>query len=438
MIFGQLSACEILESTLVSPKANKIISKSVWLMQSYRFKIKGHPSRRISRKYTKIDFSGVKSNRIFEDISIGLTEVTFHDCTIKIDVFQVLLSNIVDTLKLLIIDNCVLFYGFVSSYLKPRQRPTPLFFPNLKTLIFVDSTPKTRYTVLSIIRASSLTELGMVDIRHPWIYWKTISKMFFSLIRNNPELKRLHVPILATDYFLKDAIENNENNYNLEELSLIFYPFTGFFQFSERVLDFLETQRSTLKCLQLGGCNIEENQAVRLLSLKLVRLELHRCTMTFSPNAVIENSSMKSLSLISFCSAHEWNPDAIYNFTRCCLNLCALEAFIIPIHNTTFPGSIHTLKFIDTFKMLPDRISWSDIRSLRYAGVAYTIEYVRENRDFYYFQQKLKEISLEEHPQSIIQWKAHNYTRLAAYRKKINAVFKGQRYRKPARKPAVF
>lgn len=85
---------------------------------------------------------------------------------------------------------------------------TALEFHKLRTLILVDSPTRTQSIVLTIVKASNLTELGMVDMRSIRNCEDNVAKKFFELVKCNLKLKSLHMPDFAAEMFLEYALEN--------------------------------------------------------------------------------------------------------------------------------------------------------------------------------------------------------------------------------------
>lgn len=406
MIFSHLKKAGILKLTLISPKANKIISNSRQLMQNCRFNSESwRRTATATRKYSQIDY--VELDRPSSSVltPVLLTQLTFHQCHTEVHVLHVFFSKISSTLEVLIFDDCSLFndpydnkYGrdcladVDSDYYDDEEwvHSRIVDLPKLKTLILADLSDKSQIIVLSMIKASTLTELGLITAfkRHN----ETISKLFIDLIKCNPKIKALHVPRAVSEDFLANALEHPEFEYNLKELSLAFIPERNTFS---DTMNFLESQRDTLRCCRLEGCAITEEHTERLLSLKLVRLELHLCSMEMSQATVFENTSIESLAFI-------WVDDsrdkAICRFIESCKNLSAFVAYIKPLPPHLFARMKKSCKILNIHTKFLKSISWTDLRSLRFMGVAFTIEYVNDHRKYCFYNGKLKEVSADNHP----------------------------------------
>lgn len=107
IVFSHLPKTDLLQATLISPKANQIISNSVRLIKNFRVKIIGDQQWPGTRKYSKIDFRGLEGSSMFADLPAILTELTFECCKFEADDFHGLLSKVSDKLELLIIHDCV-------------------------------------------------------------------------------------------------------------------------------------------------------------------------------------------------------------------------------------------------------------------------------------------------------------------------------------------
>lgn len=424
MIFSHLSEREILESTLISPTVNKIISNSLRLMRNIRFKVEGRRSKLGTRKYKKIDLLEIKSFSILKILPEYLTEITVESCKVKVSVFHTMLSIVSNSIEIIIISDCNLdLEGRYSDYDKVDKKSyLPFFeFPKLKTLLMVDITGESRYFLLSVIKATNLTDLGLIDARYQKRYPKfCIVDMMLELIKRNSNLKRLHIPLEVSEAFLAYALSQLEVEYKFEELGLLFAhpicPVTGV-DFCDEALEFFKTQRDTLKSVKLDGCVISELQATHLLSLNLARLELYSCNMVLQPHGGCDNFSIESLTFI-MCGGTA-APESVCNFVQHCKNLCAIDVFFAGYY-PVLPEAMSSWTLIDTLVMRAKRIAWSDLRSLRYAGVAIGIETVRNYSEHLFYQFRSKRFLVETHPFSTVQWKVANFTRRVLLKPFIN------------------
>lgn len=399
IIFLHLTKDKILESTLISPEANRIISKSRRLMRNYRFKISGRRTVPPTRKYSQIDFFDLNRQSTFEDLPVQLTQLTFDNCYIDVDVLHALLSRFSDTLELLIVNDCLLygngFYSGDNFEGKTGTELKPLHFQKLKTLILADMECRPRFILLSIIRAANLVELGMVNIISSYgRLERCAGKLFVELVNSNPKLKILNVPSLAAQMLIAYAEEHLEVEYCFEELHIG----SKFNYFDQKVMEFLETQKNTLKYLRIEECAIKHQYSEKLLSMNLVRLEFHCCAITLLPNSNVENRSIESLSVIG-CS----DMSLVYSFVNCCKNISTCIALLDPEHAELLPW-----RYFDIDEMVPEDISWADLRSLRYAGVAITISFIKRypNKQRYHFYiDESKDLTAQTHPNSVIKFK---------------------------------
>lgn len=285
MIFSNLPMTEVLKSTILSPEVNKIISNSARLMKNFRFKIElgTEPG---TRKYCKVDFVEFGARSIFPALVVPLTQLTLYYCYLK---DSLLLSKVSDTLELLIIESGRSYKGsgnddFQLGNLQPLQ------FPRLKTLILANMFHTNYLFILSIITATNLVEFG---INRAWCddpKKHCFVKLFIDLIKANLKLKIVQFHRGITEMFLADTLEHPEVEYHFEELSFSLYllPFGD-------VMNFLELQRNSLKSLRIEYAKIDEDNFERLLSFDLVRLELLCCSIKVPQDAVIQNSSIRSL-----------------------------------------------------------------------------------------------------------------------------------------------
>lgn len=204
-----------------------------------------------------------------------------------------------------------------------------------------------------MLKASNLTELGMINIHQINAEMEISSaELFVDLIKCNPRIKSLHIPAVASELFLADALEHPEVEYHFEELHFNLHSpcRPRRVNYFETVMNFLETQRDSLKYAQLENCVIEEESTTRLLSLNLVSLELIRCYIGLSPSAGFRNSSIESLAFICVSSL---DPDFVYYFMKECRNLSAFVAFTKQPPLNNFPETINSWKLIDTKKYTP-------------------------------------------------------------------------------------
>lgn len=96
-------------------------------------------------------------------------------------------------------------------------------------------------------------------------------------VQSNPKLKILYIPPRALKVFLSKALQNPKVEMHLEELELVFE--TDQENFDNEIMNFIESQRNSLKYLRLKGCRIGKDFAKRMLLLNLVRLVMRDCTI---------------------------------------------------------------------------------------------------------------------------------------------------------------
>lgn len=411
MVYSHLTGAEILESTLTSPRVNKIIGNSIQLMRNIRFGIEGKRNAPGTRKYSQIDFYELNLQSTFDDLPVHLTQLTFEHCNMEGDIFHALLSKVSQTLELLIVHNCKLFKDSVEYERRGLFVLTidwqSVNFVKLKTLILVDMEGTSKFVLLSIIGAMNLVELGVVEIEgcDPEGVDIFCATKFVDIIKCNPNLKSLHIPLLATDSFLNYTIENPEVEFRFEELGFRVTPYEE--SIDNKAMNFVESQKNTLKRLNFDCYSFrEEGEYIsRLLSLNLECLEIRLCWIRPSWNWNVQNTTIESLAIIG--SVHGMH-EPIRKIVKCCSNLTECAVFVVQDPPSLFPSK--SWKFHDNNKILPEKVCWSDLRSLRFAGVAQGIvffhNFLNERRYHFYYDES-KEVSKKKHPYSIIKFKPH-------------------------------
>lgn len=166
----------------------------------------------------------------------------------------------------------------------------------------------------------------------------------------------------------------------------------------EDFMDFLDTQRDTLKFFQLQQCFIDEESLKRLLSLELVRLEFIDCGIELSHVPAFENASIKSLA---FHGVSLSNLDAICNFIESCSNLSAFVASTVQEP----PDCLSTKSWtrINTEKKQPKADFSVDPRRLRYSSVWYAFIDM-SNPGIHCYYDTMKEVPVEHSPHSVIKF----------------------------------
>lgn len=422
LIFSHLTHDGILESTLIAPKANRIISNSVELMRNCRVHIRNSQikrSRKVklpTRKYSRLDYYHWYLPQRLKNPPVLLTQLVFDGCSIDVENLQELFFKIRNTLELLVIGSSNLYiYGRIFSMLDYEVddlllKMQLLQFPKLKTFMMVNLLNPEYFTLLSMIKTSNLSELGMIQLlgRPPTsLLTKDVSRMFVNLIKSNPEIKVLHVPAMATKIFLEDALAHPKIKFQLEELCLAFDVLTEWNLLSsdnaEMLLNFLGTLENPLKCLRLVGCFLEDEHVRSLLLLSLERLELYFCSFRWPQDIILENTTIQSISFISFGA--QTDQKVIRRILKFCKNLAAVVILLPPGHSE---GSENLPNFIDIEERLPKYFTIKDLRSPRYAGLALLIAFLREKAidasERLFYHKKLKELSVEQHPFSIVEF----------------------------------
>lgn len=412
LVFSHLTK-EILECTLISPRISKIISSSVQLMKDCRFKTQGYhyslgvrKSSLATRKYSQVDFNDLDMKSIFRDAPSFITQVAFEKCRMNTDAFHALLAEISNTLEVLIVSSCKFYKNDIEKMLKWNKEEilkfSPVEFPKLKTLILAELFGRSRFFALSIIKASNLTELGLINMIDE--LENCVAKLYVDLIKSNRQIKNLHIPKNATEKFIADTLEHPEVKYELEELSLAYGGYLNNFMpddFLDIVMNFLETQRTTLKCLRLANYELVERHVRRLLWLDFVRLELFSCSLEFSLGTAIANKTIESLAVIDPENSASFVE--LCRFISKCKNLSALTVFTEPPSGDVIPESAKK-SIIDVKKLLPKHIPWSDFRRVRYAGTAFTIAVVCCYAKGLLFNDESKNVTVDQHPYSIMRF----------------------------------
>lgn len=232
------------------------------------------------------------------------------------------------------------------------------------------------------------------------------------LVKRNASLKILHVPPVASTMFIADVIQNPELEFQSEELSLSlnFTPENPMPDNVEVFYNFLAMQNS-LKCFRLEGCVLRHAHAQRLLRLNLVRLELIRCRWQLDPNVNFrENTTIESLAFIGFPEL-EGDRFAIRQFMGACKNLSAFVVLLtLPGVGMALPAcgdgiNVLLLKSVDIEWRTPKEILWANVRSLRFAGSVLIAEFLNKTYCKYRtYHDEIKEVSVENHPFSIIEF----------------------------------
>lgn len=415
LIFLHLTE-EILELTLISSRANKVISNSVQLMQHCRFEVGERQKRLGTRKYSQLDFVNWSRKWLIPDVPTYLTEVTFDDCGINADVFHALLSKISTALVLLIISDSRFFHddGEKEEILKWSKqedlRFPPVMFPKLRTLILSHLYRQSHFFLLSVIRASNLTEFGMERMLS--VMENRDSTLVVELIKSNPRIKNLQIPGVATEKFIIEALTHPNVDFNFKELSLSFDRFLGDITpniFLGMVMDFLKTQKTSLKSLRLANFVITKKHVRRLLSLNLKRLELFCCNVDCPPAMAFKNHTIESLALVFFRDNRTSNFVKLCRFIEKCKNLAAVTVLIDPTGRALPETLAKKSRRIDLEEWLAIDIPWAELRSLKYAGLRFTIDLIKWIPGCLLFHDISEELALE-HPYSIMRFEKREFS----------------------------
>lgn len=418
MIFSHLEN-EILELTLVSPRANKIISNSAKLIRSCRFKIDDRQQKFkwtardkdsiaresiATRRYTQIDYFRVHNKSIFRDAPAFLTQVTLDECIIEADVFQAMLSKISKTLELLILKSCMFyeadFNGEVEKWKIPRSPAVEL--SKLKTLILADMIGKSRFFVISIIKTTNLTELGLNAKKYKLEDCAVASLV--DLIVNNPQIRALAIPGRATEFYLHFLLDHPEIKIRnrFQELSLSIDESRP--DIVDLITYFIDVQKDSLRGLRLEYCILEEAHVERLLLLNLARLEFSCCRLELPTENEIENFSIESLAFIGLTLPAPSCFGDLCRLIEKCKNLLALTVFIEPQPDEVSLQTLNRWKRIDTRKFLVKGIPRSELRHIRFCGVPNVIKLVKLFPKYLFFHQSSNELPVERHPFSIMKF----------------------------------
>lgn len=276
---------------------------------------------------------------------------------------------------------------------------SPVQFSKLRTFIVADVIMRTRWFLLSIIKASNLIELGLINTKVQY----GAAKLFVNLVTCNSRLKILHLPPVASSLFLIYASAHPNVQYRLTELSFDLHLSRDLDDFSGDILNFVETQRDTLKCLRLQNCHLRQQHSERLLSLRLELLEIHFGILELPQDSECENNTIESLAFIDNFS---FKFETIDTFVKCCKNLAVFVAFTRPVALLTEARMLW--ESIDTDEKRPVPLRFADLRSLRFAGAASASAFMAQGsawRRFHTYVDKSKDVSVEKHPYSKINFR---------------------------------
>lgn len=398
MVFCHLTSRDILKSTLISPKVNQIISNSMHLLENCRFKIGGYLPNLGSRKYSKIDFYDLAHQ--FPELPTFLTQLSLNNCAMDADLLQRVFSKLSSTLEVLILNSC--FIQFSYDYEKSKKKELRYVqLPQLKTLILVDLDINSGFITLSIIKTLNLAEFGLIRLHELDSVQNCVAKLFVDTVKCNSKIKILHMPPVVTEMFISEALKHPEIEFHFEELS--FALEYGQRDFSDLIMNFLEIQKDTLTSCRFEECHFKEEHLIRLLSLNLVQLEIHVCSMEAIRETVIENSTIESLT---FLGKDGLKHETVESFTKCCTSLSTCVAYNMTSPDMPFSGTTSSWQTCDFSGMRPISIS-DELRSLRHAGIAFATNFMRimaKDPRYHIYHNRLVNKSIKEHPYSVIKF----------------------------------
>lgn len=373
-------------------------------MRHYRLKIDKTHQWVGTRKYSRIDVFDLHRLWILKRLPKILTELTFSFCSIEADDLHALLAKISGNLQLLILEECTILRKAAQiKQGKALQHPL-VHFQKLDTLILVDLPQNSNLFVLFTIRATNLTELGVITTETR--LKKQVAKLFVELVENNVNLKILHVAEVATELLLESVWKHSGAKWQLEDLSLSFQyddfepPLEP--DYRTMALGFFETQRKTLKSCRLDNFQIQQRDMQKLLSLNLVRLELFCCNLQLQK--VYNNTSIKILSVVDF-HGQPTISKSFANLLHSCKRLPAFVATSEKARLFYFSQFSKPWCQMSTIELPKDRILWANLRSLRYNGVWHAICFANVNPEDLIYYNSLRKTPVEQDPYSIIQLK---------------------------------
>lgn len=398
MVFCHLTSRDILKSTLISPKANQIISNSVHLLKNFRFKIGGYRPNLGSRKYSKIDYCDLKHR--FPDPPTLLTQLSLNNCWMDADLLQRVFSEMSNTLELLIISSC--HFQLAYDWDKCENRKLRYVqMMKLKTLILMDLNANSGFITLSIIKTSTLAEFGLIRLHELGSVKEWVAKLFVGTVKCNPKIKILHTPPVVTEMFISEALKHPEIEHRFEDLSFALEYGQG--SFCDLIMDFLATQKDTLRSCRFEDCDLTENHFIKLLSFNLVQLEFHICWLETMTDTAIKNSTIENLT---FIGKDGLTHETVKSIAKCCTSLSTCVAYNMTPPDMLFYLTTSSWQTFDLKEMRPKSISY-ELRSLRHAGIAYAVNFTirhHVDRRYHIYHSRLMNKSIKEHPYSVIEF----------------------------------
>lgn len=329
MVFGHItSRSDMLMLTETSPRMNDVISNSFWTMVKigviWNYKKEATlevPSKRRKYKFLRVQtISGcsAKLKKFFETFSDSLIGIQFLSCKFRMFDLHTLLSMAAPTLENL---------SFIKTLVVKQKQDQVLKceMPQLKRLRFDGSEGGCDVMVfISSVPTSTLKAFMYDDV----IEEQEAAENTTNQVNFTKRQKRL------THISLRPSFANAKVEYLVTEDGFVI-------ELDHRFLDnpgviqtvnfathwkFLQSQRKTLRSLDLVCTKFEGEELQDLLSFELEQLALHRCFFSWKDDRATENHTIQAIVLnYSYGDTSDDCINAINQMLLSCKGLVCLE-----------------------------------------------------------------------------------------------------------------
>lgn len=326
MIFRHLSHQELIETTKVSPRFNKVISKCSRLMNIVTITFKpGKESLKVplknNRRYKNLKIQNVREcgpelKKLFRTVSKTLTWVRLESCIFRMSDLH---------WGLTMVSSRIQQFAVVNTRVKQAREMRKIEMPNLEYLEFSKMPDGT--SVKQLISCVSTQNLRRLIFDK---FGDNLNRalaediaILMDLITPQKNLIKVTLPRTVTESAILYWMNEKPLEAKLRTLFL-YYPLShedSAQQSHPCRTKFLQSQRSSLERLFFAFARFKGDELQDLLSLQLKDLLFVFCPLEWNSQREIKNTSIKKLAFAYKYECSDSNLEAIKSMLSSCVEL---------------------------------------------------------------------------------------------------------------------
>lgn len=385
-----LPGATIPELMFVSKQFKDVISSSVKLMENFEVQwtknkeLDMRPLLKSVRKYRKLqilEVTGLKPNllRFITNHGPTLTSIYLYECSMTTTELQKIVSLVADNLK---------EFNMCEVNIEKDHEVSNCKLPNLNMMELMYGRGDGYVSILPLFTDSRINRFQYED---DYEMNSSEIKNFSDFLVNQSELKLLSLTCNVTQQLFSDSSFASAATFQAEQIFLWMNgpTYTNGLVAGDptydNVIDFLETQRDSLKILTLGRCDFRQSMVSRLLKLQMKELRIVQCQFIWDQVLSITNQSVEKIFISMHESIDAASERALSNIMKCCTNVKSMKFACVEVSfelSMAIAYHMKNLKKLNLFRcdLLP--ITYPTLQNLQIAHchLQEVVQLLRVNR----------------------------------------------------------